>query len=58
MATFAPLTLAYSKRAVSTPADPPDAGLLAAYEAIWSSDDAAEGQRARAEKRSPRFQGR
>jgi enoyl-CoA hydratase len=70
IATFAPLTLAYSKRAanaavamgtaVTAAAGSAASGddLAAAYDAVWSSDDAAEGARARAERRPPRFQGR
>ena len=56
LASLAPLTLAYNKRVLNQPAD--DAGLLEAYEACWASDDCSEGQRARAERRPPRFQGR
>jgi enoyl-CoA hydratase len=56
LASLAPLTLAYSKRALNQPAE--GTGLLAAYQACWASDDCSEGQRARAEKRPPRFQGR
>lgn len=66
IATFAPLTLAYSKRAAnvaagSTIADDLNSSadvLAAAYAAVWVSDDAAEGARARAERRPPRFEGR
>ena len=40
-------------------AEPPGrADLTKDFEACWASDDAAEGQRARAEKRPPRFRGR
>jgi enoyl-CoA hydratase len=56
LASLAPLTLAYSKRVLNQPAD--DTRLLKAYEACWASDDCSEGQRARAEKRPPRFRGR
>lgn len=35
-----------------------DSDLAKAYEACWASDDCAEGQRARAQKRPPRFSGR
>jgi enoyl-CoA hydratase len=60
IATLAPLTLAYSKRATNQLAGSAiaDAELAAAYDAIWRSGDAAEGHRARAAKRPPRFQGR
>jgi len=54
LATLAPLTLAYNKQALNSP----DGELAKAYEACWASDDCAEGQRARAEKRAPRFTGR
>jgi enoyl-CoA hydratase len=61
LATLAPLTLAYSKQVLnseSEPAsDPADSELLKAYEACWTSEDRAEGQRARADKRTPQFRG-
>ena len=66
LAGLAPLTLAYTKRALAVLFE--DAGgtggaggadeLDRAFEAIWASDDLAEGQRARAERRPPRFRGR
>ncbi|HVL85301.1 MAG TPA: enoyl-CoA hydratase [Pseudonocardia sp.] len=59
IATLAPLTLGYSKLALDRtdrPVDDPE--LLAAFERCWSSDDRAEGQRARSEGRSPVFTGR
>lgn len=52
IATLAPLTLRYSKRALDGAA-----GVEADYEACWTSDDAAEGRRARAERRRPTFRG-
>jgi enoyl-CoA hydratase len=55
LAALAPLTLAYSKQALN---QPDDSELAKAFEACWASDDCAEGQRARAEKRPPRFRGR
>jgi enoyl-CoA hydratase len=55
LAGLAPLSLAYAKKALNRPDDP---DLEKDFEACWASDDAAEGQRARAEKRPPRFQGR
>ena len=55
LAALAPLTLAYSKQALN---DPGASDLIKAYEACWASEDCAEGQRARAEKRPPRFGGR
>jgi enoyl-CoA hydratase len=54
LAALAPLTLAYSKQALNQP----DSELIKAYETCWASDDCAEGQRARAERRPPSFQGR
>ena len=59
IATLAPLTLRYNKLAADRsdlPADDPL--LMAAYDAAWTSDDRVEGQRARAERRSPVFTGR
>jgi enoyl-CoA hydratase len=59
LATLAPLTLAYNKLALDRtdlPFDDPT--LVSAFEACWSSADLIEGQRARAERRSPAFTGR
>lgn len=60
IASFAPLSLTYSKRALESLFEPShqDADLDAAWEACWRSDDVVEGRRAREEKRAPRFQGR
>jgi enoyl-CoA hydratase len=60
IAAFAPLSLAYSKKAANAGADMPEAHeeLVAMYESVWRSDDAAEGKRAHSEKRVPRFRGR
>jgi enoyl-CoA hydratase len=60
LAPLAPLTLAYNKQALNEQDGRPatDSELAKAYEACWASDDCAEGQRARAEKRPPRFSGR
>jgi len=57
VAAFAPLSLAYSKRAL-TEQPIEDPVLATAFEACWTSDDRAEGERARAERRPPRFTGR
>lgn len=63
MAVLAPLTQAYSKRALNgvfeSDLDEPLASeLTKAFEACWSSEDVEEGRRARAEKRAPVFRGR
>ncbi len=56
---LAPLTIAGHKLALNRlePAlDDPE--VTAAFDRAWASDDLAEGQRARTEKRAPNFQGR
>ena len=60
MAELAPLTVAYSKRVLNDLFEPrlEEKELDEAFEACWASEDFAEGRRARAEKRPPRFQGR
>lgn len=64
IATMAPLTLAYNKRAANAfgrggqTAGDVVAGLQAEFDACWSAADIAEGRVARAEKRAPVFQGR
>ena len=55
LAGLAPLSLAYAKKALN---EPDSAELARDFEACWASADAAEGQRARAGKRPPRFLGR
>lgn len=55
LAELAPLSLAYAKKALN---HEEASDLIKDFEACWASDDAAEGQRARAEKRPPRFRGR
>lgn len=56
IATLAPLTLSYSKRTLDGAGTEDE--LRAAFDACWASEDIGEGQRARAEKRAPRFEGR
>jgi enoyl-CoA hydratase len=60
IATLAPLTLAYSKLALDRLLEPPtdDPDVAAAFAACWSSTDLEEANRARLEKRPPRFTGR
>lgn len=60
LAELAPLTLAYSKRAINAATTPAasDPEVARAYAAVWASEDMAEGRRARGERRAPRFQGR
>ena len=60
MTTFAPLTMAYSKRVLNDLFEPAleEKELAAAFEACWASEDFEEGRRARAEKRAPVFEGR
>jgi enoyl-CoA hydratase len=60
---LAPLTVAYNKLALNSMFEPEldaatDKQLFDAFEGCWTSEDFAEGRRARAEKRPPRFQGR
>ncbi|MFP5021291.1 enoyl-CoA hydratase [Pseudonocardia phyllosphaerae] len=64
VATMAPLTLAYNKRAANafgrdgTTGVEALASLGAEFEACWQAEDIAEGRTARAEKRTPQFRGR
>ncbi|MEJ8280702.1 enoyl-CoA hydratase [Pseudonocardia spirodelae] len=64
IATMAPLTLAYNKRAVDAfgrggHTDPEVlAALTAGFEGCWAAEDIAEGRAARQEKRTPAFRGR
>lgn len=63
IAGFAPLTLAYSKRALELLGEPAtDAATTAeldrGFAACWDSEDFAEGRRAGAERRAPQFTGR
>jgi len=60
IAALAPLTLEYNKLALNTVGDldPADERVGKAMMACWNSADAAEGQRARADRRPPEFRGR
>jgi len=60
MADLAPLTVAYNKHVLNSLTEPAvDEGELhRAFEACWTSEDLAEGRRARDEKRKPVFHGR
>lgn len=60
IATFAPMSLSYSKRVLEsmTQGHGSDRELEAEFDACWSSEDVAEGQRARREARTPQFVGR
>lgn len=60
IAAFAPLSLAFSKRALESLFEPEheDPGVDAAWQACWDSADVAEARLARNEHRAPRFQGR
>jgi enoyl-CoA hydratase len=56
---LAPLTIAGHKLALNRlDPRPSDPEVEAAFRRAWASDDLAEGQRARREKRAPDFQGR
>ena len=61
IAALAPLTIAGHKLALNRGLgadDSSDADVTAAFRRAWASEDLAEGQRARAEKRAPNFRGR
>jgi len=63
MSALAPLTVAYSKRVLNEVFEPAldadtDKELTEAFEGCWASEDFAEGRRARADKRTPVFEGR
>lgn len=60
LATLAPLTIAYSKRALRELFEPAlaETGLETAFEACWASEDFAEGRLSRVERRPPVFRGR
>lgn len=55
LAGLAPLTHRYNKLALNLAAE---ADVEAAFDACWNSEDQAEAERARREKRPPRFTGR
>lgn len=57
IATLSPQSLAYSKRVLDAAGDPmaEDCDLRDAFDACWHGEDGAEGRRARAEGRAPRF---
>jgi len=57
IAEFAPLTLAHNKLILNGSADD-DAAIAASFDAVWASADVREGAAARAEKRTPKFEGR
>jgi enoyl-CoA hydratase len=57
---FAPLSLRYAKIALEALLEPQpwDGAVDEAFAACWASEDKAEGERARAQRRAPRFLGR
>ena len=57
IAEFAPLTLAHNKLILNGSTDD-DAAIAASFDAVWASADVREGAAARAEKRTPKFEGR
>lgn len=57
IAEFAPLTLAHNKLILNGSSDD-DAAIAASFDAVWASADVREGAAARAEKRTPKFEGR
>ena len=57
IAEFAPLTLAHNKLILNGSSDD-DAAIEASFDAVWASADVREGAAARAEKRTPKFEGR
>jgi enoyl-CoA hydratase len=59
IAGWAPRPLAFYKRALRELLETPEPsdGLRHMFEDCWASPDVAEGQRARAERRPPRFTG-
>ncbi|MET8779117.1 enoyl-CoA hydratase [Nocardia sp. NPDC004654] len=60
IAGFAPLSLAYCKRALEQllEDEPAPDELVQDFDRCWASEDFAEARRARAERRDPRFVGR
>ena len=57
IAEFAPLTLAHNKLILNGSTDD-DAAIAESFDAVWASADVREGAAARAEKRTPKFEGR
>lgn len=57
IAEFAPLTLAHNKLILNGSTDD-DAVIAESFDAVWASADVREGAAARAEKRTPKFEGR
>jgi enoyl-CoA hydratase len=57
IAQFAPLTLAHNKLILNGSSDD-DAAIEESFAAVWASADVREGAAARAEKRTPKFEGR
>ena len=57
IAEFAPLTLAHNKLILNG-STVDDAAIAASFDAVWASADVREGAAARAEKRTPKFEGR
>jgi enoyl-CoA hydratase len=57
IAQFAPLTLAHNKLILNGSSDD-DAAIAESFDAVWASADVREGAAARAEKRTPKFEGR
>jgi enoyl-CoA hydratase len=56
IAGFAPLALAHNKLILNGATD--DAAIKVSFDAVWASADVREGAAARAEKRTPTFEGR
>ena len=57
IAQFAPLTLAHNKLILNGSTED-DAAIATSFDEVWASADVREGAAARAEKRTPKFEGR